>query len=557
MTTENLEHDAQSKENEQWQTNPGENQYPTGIRLVITLLSLSLGTFLMALDSTIISVATPQISTDFHALNDVGWYGSAYGMTLCAFTPVLSSFYKHFNPKVVFLVVVVIFEIGSVVCATAPSSPAFIVGRAIAGLGAAGLLQGAFGMLTYICDLKTSPLFMAIVVSLFGLMSGMGPLIGGAFTKDVTWRWCFWINLPIGGFVFILVALFMRLAYVDSTPRKLPLIEKLSNFDAIGIVLLISSISCLFLALQMGGTSVAWNSSKPIGLFIGFVLLAIAFGIRQWQAGEDATIPLRFVKDRTVIFGSLYLFWDNMANYIAIYYMPYYFQAGQGASPIRSAVEYISLAAPLMVGLLVGGGITTATGHYMPVILVAQLLCAIGAGLLTTIRTYTSIAEWATYMALTGAGLGLGVNVPHIAVQAVFEKDDEVFIANGIASFFGQLGRSIGVPIANAVLIASLQTHVPTYAPSVSPESVIQAGALNVATLSSAPDIIDGLRSAWSVAVAHVNILLTTIICVSVPTALGMRWLNVKKISEQRAAQKEGENQTEFSEKKDKALPAN
>lgn len=110
MTTENLEHDAQSKENEQWQTNPGENQYPTGIRLVITLLSLSLGTFLMALDSTIISVATPQISTDFHALNDVGWYGSAYGTTLCAFTPVLSSFYKHFNPKVVFLVVVVIFE---------------------------------------------------------------------------------------------------------------------------------------------------------------------------------------------------------------------------------------------------------------------------------------------------------------------------------------------------------------------------------------------------------------------------------------------------------------
>ncbi|KAF4988760.1 hypothetical protein F66182_16680, partial [Fusarium sp. NRRL 66182] len=176
--------------------------------------------------------------------------------------------------------------------------------------------------------------------------------------------------------------------------------------------------------------------------------------------------------------------------------MPYYFQAGQGASPIRSAVEYISLAAQLMVGLHAGGGITTATGHYMPVILVAQLLCAVGAGLLTTIRIHTSVAEWATYMALTGAGLGLGVNVPHIAVQAVFEKDDEIFIANGIASFFGQLGGSIGVPIANAVLIASLQIQVPTYAPSVSPEAVIQAGALNVATLSTTPDIIYGLRSA-------------------------------------------------------------
>lgn len=121
-------------------------------------------------------------------------------------------------------------------------------------------------------------------------------------------------------------------------------------------------------------------------------------------------------------------------------------------------------------------------------------------------------------------------------MQAVFGKDDKIFMANGIASFFGQLGGSIGVPIANAVLIASFQTQVPTYAPSVSPESVIQAGALNVATLSSSPEIIQGLRSAWSVAVAHLNILLTTIICVSVPTALGMRWLNVKKTSEERTA---------------------
>ena len=166
-----------------------EKQYPTGLRLVIIMTSLMLGTFLMALDSTIISVATPQISTDFHALDDVGWYGAAYGMTLCAFTPILSSFYKHFSPKIVYLTVIVIFEIGSVVCASAPTSAAFIVGRAVAGLGAAGLLQGAFGILTYVCDLKTRPLFLAIVVSLFGLMSGVGPLIGGGFTENVTWRW--------------------------------------------------------------------------------------------------------------------------------------------------------------------------------------------------------------------------------------------------------------------------------------------------------------------------------------------------------------------------------
>lgn len=372
--------------------------------------------------------------------------------------------------------------------------------------------------------------------------------------------------------MFGLVVVFMRLVGVDPKPRQLPLTEKLRMFDAIGVIILLSSVICLFLALQIGGNQVPWNNSKPIGLFIGFVLLAIAFGARQWQAGENATIPLRFFQDRTVVFGSLYLFWDNMANYIvsfscdttsrllflltnffvcpsdqAIYYMPFFFQAGQGVSPIRSGVEYISLAAPLMVGLLVGGGITTATGHYMPVILFAQVLCGVGAGLLTTIRIDTTTPQWATYMALTGAGLGLGVNVPHIAVQAVFENDNDIFVANGIASFFGQLGGSLGVPIANAILIASLNSEVPRFISSISPETVIQAGALNVTSLTSSPEVLHGLRSAWSIAVAHVNILLTTIICVSVPTALGMRWLNVKKISEARAA--ETKNKEEFDEK--------
>lgn len=187
----------------------GATQYPTGIKLVIIMSSLMLGTTLMALDTTIISVATPRISTQFQSLDDVGWYGAAYLMTLTAFTPVASNFYKNFNPKYVYLAFIAVFEgitlnmtlrpeltvlaVGSVVCASAPTSPAFITGRAIAGLGAAGLLQGAFGILTYVCTLQLRPLFLGLVVSLFGLFSSVGPLVGGALTERVTWRWCFWL----------------------------------------------------------------------------------------------------------------------------------------------------------------------------------------------------------------------------------------------------------------------------------------------------------------------------------------------------------------------------
>jgi len=168
-------------------------RYPTGLKLVTIMVSLMLGTTLMSLDTTIISVATPEISTQFHALDDVGWYGAAYLMALTAATPIAANCYKYFHPKAVYLTYIAIFEVGSIVCASAPSSPIFITGRAIAGLGAAGLLQGAFGILTYVCTLQLRPLFLGMVVSLFGLFSSIGPVVGGALTERATWRWCFWL----------------------------------------------------------------------------------------------------------------------------------------------------------------------------------------------------------------------------------------------------------------------------------------------------------------------------------------------------------------------------
>ncbi|KAL8730564.1 MAG: hypothetical protein Q9166_004018 [cf. Caloplaca sp. 2 TL-2023] len=514
------------------------SQYPTGIKLVIIMTSLMLGTTLMALDTTIISVATPKISTQFQSLDDVGWYGAAYLMTLTAFTPVASNFYKNFNPKYVYLGFIAVFEVGSVVCAASPTSPAFITGRAIAGLGAAGLLQGAFGILTYVCTLELRPLFLGLVVSLFGLFSSIGPLVGGALTERVTWRWCFWLNLPIGGAVVVLVILFLTLHGVDQSTRQASLYTKFRRLDLPGIVLLLASVSCLFLALQEGGVKVPWSSSEPIGLLVGFGLLMILFAAWQVKAGENATIPVRYLKNRTVLWGSIYLLFDNMANYIPIYYIPFYFQAGLGHSPLKSAVDYISLAVPQMIGLLGGGGITTATGHYMPVILLAQVMCGIGSGLLTTLRSETRTALWGTYLALTGLGLGLGVNIPHIAIQAVMPNDNDIFIANGIASFFGQIGGSIGIPIANALLIDGLQSEVPKYAPGVRPDDVVRNGALNLESLANSPIVLRGLRQAYAIAVSHVCILLVVVICVSVPVACGMQWLNIKKVSQQREEEK-------------------
>ena len=123
-------------------------------------------------------------------------------------------------------------------------------------------------------------------------------------------------NLPIGGVVFLLVVVFFELQGVDKSSRAIPLTEKLRKLDFPGVILIVASVSCLFLALQEGGSTVPWNSARPVGLLVGFSLLLLIFGFWQWKAGEDATIPVRYLKDRTVIWGSLYLFWDNMASYL-------------------------------------------------------------------------------------------------------------------------------------------------------------------------------------------------------------------------------------------------
>ncbi|KAI4139613.1 MAG: hypothetical protein LQ341_004154 [Variospora aurantia] len=523
-----------------------ESQYPTGLKLIFIMASLMLGTTIMSLDTTIISVATPKISTQFHALDDVGWYGAAYLMTLTAITPVAANFYKYFNPKHVYLASIAIFEVGSAVCASAPTSNAFIIGRALAGVGAAGLLQGAFGILTYVCTLEKRPIFLGVVVSLFGLFSSIGPVIGGALTESITWRWCFWINLPIGGVVLVLVVFFLTLKGVDQSTRSLPLSIKFKRLDLPGVVLIIAAVSCLFLALEEGSAQVPWSSPKPIGLFVGFGLLLITFGVWQWKAGDNATIPFHFFKDRTVVWGSLYLLWDLMASYVAIYYLPFYFQAALNDSPLRSGVNYMALAVPQMIGLLAGGGIVTVWGQYvssretfparqgltvlvqMPVILFAQVLCAIGSGLLTTLRTDTSTALWGTYLALTGLGLGLGVNVPHIAIQAVMKT-------------------ALGVPIGNALLIGGLRSEVPKFAPDVSSEAVVRNGALDLQRLTSSPTTLQGLRTAYATAISHVNIFLVVLICISVPTACGMKWLNIKEVSRLNEEEKKRKREEEKS----------
>jgi MFS family permease len=213
--------------------------------------------------------------------------------------------YKYFSARLVYLVAVALFLIGSIVAAAAPNSAALIVARAIQGLGCSGTLGGSLLMIIYVTEPKIRPMLIGLWMAVFMFSTIVGPVIGGAFTSEVTWRWCFWINLPVGGLVVILLLLFFHVPkHITSVPatRK----EILLQLDLPGFSLLLASLVCFTLALQWGGQTKPWNDGSVIATLVMWVVLTIAFFIVEWLQGAYAMVPLSLLKPRIAWANALY-----------------------------------------------------------------------------------------------------------------------------------------------------------------------------------------------------------------------------------------------------------
>jgi len=291
-------------------------EYPPTRKVVLIMIGLFSSIFLISLDRTIIGTAIPTITNEFNSLDDVGWYASAYLLTMCGSQLLMGRIYTFFNMKYTFLANIIIFELGSALCGAAPTSTAFIVGRAIAGIGSAGIFSGGIPIFMYIIPLEKRPMVMGFFGLVFGFSSVIAPLIGGAFTDHVSWRWCFYINLPIGAVSMLIVAIVLQLP-----PRKedkLSWKEKILSLDPIGTTLFFPSIICLLLALQWGGVQYAWSSGRVIALLVIFVVFLLGFiGVQLWRK-EKATVPPRLIANRNVSAGMLFTFCTGSAMMVSI-----------------------------------------------------------------------------------------------------------------------------------------------------------------------------------------------------------------------------------------------
>ncbi|KAL6689755.1 MFS general substrate transporter [Trichoderma pleuroticola] len=421
-----------------------DSKYPRGIPLFLNLLSIILATIMCGYDANCVTTIIPVVTDRFNSLNDVGWYGAAFLLASASSQLFCGKLYFFHPAKIVFSTVVFTFAVGSLICAVAPNSSSFIVGRAVSGLGSTGILAGTNIIISRCVPVRMRPVYSSII---------------GAI------ECCFWLLLPLAGLTIVITILFLG---NEEGPEEstLPLEEKSRRLDLLSLALFIPAILCLILGLQWGGAYYPWSNWRAFVLFIISGCFLFAFGVNQYRKGEEATVPPRVFLTRTVLFGSLYSFNTSGALYVAVNYLPIWFQAVKGASPFGSGIRGLPLVLSLVVSILTSGSITSIIGYYTPTMCLGSILMAVGGGMLTTFRVDTPITLWIIYQIIFALGIGLGFQQRIIATQTNFSGKD-LPIALVLVSFVQNLGGIVALSSAQNIFTNQLMYNLYKAAPDI------------------------------------------------------------------------------------------
>ncbi|OAR02311.1 hypothetical protein LLEC1_00436 [Akanthomyces lecanii] len=493
-------------------------------RLLPTMVALYLVFFLIALDRTIIGTAIPSISTEFSSFGDIAWYESAFLLPLCVLQLSFGLVLKYYSTKHVLFVFTAIFEIGSIICAAAPTSSALIAGRAITGIGAAAIAPGVYLMITLIVPLQDRPKYLGSLGSAFGISSILGPVLGGYLTS-VTWRWCFWINLPLGCTALVLLWVLAP----DLPPpaqRAKTWRQKVWQLDPIGFLLIGPSISCLLFALQLGGKDQRWSGGRTVVLFVVFGVLLLAFVAYQLWKGNESTLPHKIMGQRTVLVACLVSFCIGAVLVIYAFYLPIWFQVVQGKSPQSSGLSLLPLLLSNVLSVVAGGILVSRLGYFTPFAIAGSAVLVAGGALITTWTADISMGKWIGYQILTGVGLGMCLQQPAIAIQAVL-REDEISIGTSALNFAVFLGGSILVTVSQTLFEHQLVKKLIKIVPGLDPARLTGSGAANLKNLVPPAQQLealaaynDSMRAIWYLALA----LAAVAFCAS----FGLEWKNIK-----------------------------
>ncbi|GAA5968818.1 hypothetical protein JCM11641_000743 [Rhodosporidiobolus odoratus] len=498
---------------------------PTGMRLYLLMLALLLVEVLVGLDNTIVATSTATIANHFSALTDVGWYGSAYLLCCVAFQPFCGRAFQFFPQKWVFLLSLAIFLFGSIIAGAAVSSPMLIAGRALQGLGYAGLFIGILAITANTLPIRMQAVVTSLMNVAYGSGTVLGPLIGGAFTSKVSWRWCFWINLCVGAPVVAIIVFFCNPPRI---PQTLSVRQRLIRMDPMGAFLLLGSLICLLIALQEGGITSPWSSSKIIGLLVGFAVILIAFFALQFWLGEKSSISMRLLRDRSMACATFVNFTCGASYYALLYYVPIFFQTIQGASPVRAGIQLLPIIFLNMTAGIIAGWTVKRFGVFHPAMWFGTALTAIGAGLHASMNANTTEGQWIGYGMVVGAGMGALYMMTFLASQILLPEDDRSKGAS-LVCFSQIFGGTVWVSASSALYANKFKQGV-AGVDGVDVQNVLESGVDRFREVV-APEHLDAVVAVAVNALYNVFLAVAIIAAAGFIGVCGIRWVSLNKSS--------------------------
>ncbi|MHA7956187.1 MDR family MFS transporter [Streptomyces sp. L500] len=425
---------------------PGEGLPKGGVRVAIG--ALLLGMLLAALDQTIVSTALPTIVSDLGGLEHLSWVVTAYMLASTAATPLWGKLGDQYGRKKLFQTAIVIFLIGSALCGLARNMPELIGFRALQGLGGGGLMVLSMAIVGDIVPPRDRGRYQGLFGAVFGGTSVLGPLLGGLFVDHLSWRWVFYVNLPIG-----VVALAVIAAVLHIPASRVP-----HRIDYLGTFLIAAVAVCLVLMTSLGGTSYPWSSWRIIGLGVVGVALLLPFVLVERRAAEPV-LPLGLFRIHTFALCSVIGFVVGFAMFGSMTYLPTFLQVVHGVSPTLSGVHMLPMVAGLLIASTGSGQIVSRTGRYKVFPIAGTAVMTIGLLLLHRLDPAVSTAMMSTYFFVFGFGLGLVMQVLVLIVQNSVGYQD-LGVATSGATFFRSIGASFGVSIFGTIFTNKLGPRI-------------------------------------------------------------------------------------------------
>ncbi|MFJ2578113.1 MDR family MFS transporter [Kitasatospora aureofaciens] len=464
--------------------------------VMLVYFGLLFAMLMATLDSSIVATALPTVVGDLGGLSSIGWVSAAYILASSAVMPLAGKLGDLLGRKQVFVVATVVFLAGSAACGAAQTMGQLIAFRVLQGVGAGGVMAAMFALTGDLFGPRERAKYQGYSAGVFALSAVGGPIAGGFFADHVTWRWVFYVNLPIGAIALTLVALYLRSARRPERP----------TIDYLGMLLLSGALVSFVLLSNWAGAKYAWGSAVIVGLAVGGVVLLAGWLVVERSAAEPV-IPLGLFRDSTFDICNVVAFVGGLTGFGLVFFLPLYLQISAGASATNSGL----LLLPMMLGLMLAsfgvGGAVAKSGRYKWYPVASMLVSGIAAFLMSTMTADTSRFLSGLYMFLLGVGAGLSQQVVVVAVQNAAPPAD-MGAATSTVTFSRMLGTSFGVSIFATVLTDRLTREIPKYVPGEAARGLVSSGGTSPQALRQLPDDVrHGLAQAYAHALSPVFLI--------------------------------------------------